>query len=349
MWRERLAAVALCVVLGGWLFGGRALAGGASGERLFHRRCATCHATAPLETGDPLVVLDQGGPDLSYAGSKFDAEWLEAWLQDPVPIRPAGFPPYRFTAPTPDGDRVLVDRIPAHPRLASRQASEVTRYLQTLGRPLDPVPEPPAEPPRRPQVHFERILPCAGCHQTAPGQGGLSGPELYTASRRLRAEWLAAYIADPTYWSPGWMPALPLRADQIQAVVTHIRDVGAAEPTQAPPAPAVAADGQARELPRDRAPRLYALLCSQCHGVRGDGRGIDAPHLFIEPRDHTSRAAMGPLGDEHLRRVITHGGTAVGKSAQMPAWGGILSEDDVDLLVGYLHTLWEEPTVSEAP
>ena len=63
---------------------------------------------------------------------------------------------------------------------------------------------------------------------------------------------------------------------------------------------------------------LYQTYCVQCHGVNGDGKGINAPHLSVQPRNHTDRSEMSARTDEDLFKAIKDGGQAVNKSVLMP-------------------------------
>jgi mono/diheme cytochrome c family protein len=85
----------------------------------------------------------------------------------------------------------------------------------------------------------------------------------------------------------------------------------------------------------------YRLYCSQCHGTKANGRGINetAGGLAVSPRDHTDAEAMGKLSDHELRLAIAEGGDAVQKSELMPPWGQTLSAQQIDDLVRYLRTL----------
>lgn len=94
------------------------------------------------------------------------------------------------------------------------------------------------------------------------------------------------------------------------------------------------ADGDAR-----LGERLYRVYCTQCHGVAGDGKGINAAEMSIQPRDHTDTAEMSARTDESLFTAIKHGGKAVNKSVLMPAWEANLSDDEVNALVAYLREL----------
>ena len=60
------------------------------------------------------------GPELWYAGSKFQQPWLEQWLQDPKPIRPLK---YNSLSEENPGD---------HPKLAAGDAASITEYLMSL-------------------------------------------------------------------------------------------------------------------------------------------------------------------------------------------------------------------------
>lgn len=84
---------------------------------------------------------------------------------------------------------------------------------------------------------------------------------------------------------------------------------------------------------------VYRLYCSQCHGTRGTGAGINSASLTVQPRDHTSAADMGKLSDADLLKAIRDGGVAVGKSPQMPPFGGALADGEIKALVAYLREL----------
>ena len=77
---------------------------------------------------------------------------------------------------------------------------------------------------------------------------------------------------------------------------------------------------------------VYQQYCNLCHGP-------EAPPVEPKPADHKNCGYMTPLSDEHLYRTICGGGTAVGRSAAMPAWRDIVSPEDVRHLIGYLRQL----------
>lgn len=318
----------------------------AAGEAIARSRCSSCHALALVPAPDLAAIAEGGGPDLSFAGSKFRQEWLAAWLAAPRRIRPAGYLPFRYTVSTAQGDRVDASLLPDHPRLVPDEARAVAAYLGTLEREINPFPlASPGE--LRAEVHFDKILPCGGCHQARPGRGGVSGPELYSASRRLERHWATSFVADPLYWTRGPMPRVNVRSDQLAAVAEYLfaaeseeHDAALGAAALAGAAAAPAGGGQAAGArPNDRAATLYLMLCTQCHGITGDGRGINAPALFVAPRDHTSFADMSALTDERIFSAIKRGGPGVGKSALMPSWGAVLPDEDISALVVHLRRL----------
>lgn len=96
--------------------------------------------------------------------------------------------------------------------------------------------------------------------------------------------------------------------------------------------PVLAADADAGEI-------IYHNNCSQCHGLTGTGKGINAPHLEVAPRNHTDYDEMNARTDEELFKAIADGGQAVNKSVLMPNWGSSLSESQIHDVIAYLRAL----------
>lgn len=113
-------------------------------------------------------------------------------------------------------------------------------------------------------------------------------------------------------------------------------------PQAQPPAqPTAAVPAQPPGLSRveETGKRLYVAICAYCHGVNGDGFGLNAPNLAVPPRDHTDASYMASRTDEQLFAVIKYGGGAQGRSNLMPPWGGRLSDREITALVAYVRTL----------
>jgi mono/diheme cytochrome c family protein len=87
----------------------------------------------------------------------------------------------------------------------------------------------------------------------------------------------------------------------------------------------------------DHVVNVYNTYCVQCHGVKRNGTGINVPALSVKPRDHTDAKGMADLPDTEIFTAIKEGGLAVNKSALMPAWGSVLTDEEVTGLVHYLR------------
>ena len=89
----------------------------------------------------------------------------------------------------------------------------------------------------------------------------------------------------------------------------------------------------------EKATDNYKLFCVQCHGTAGTGKGINAPYLAVAPRNHTSAKDMSSLTDDSVFKAIKEGGVAVGKSTQMPPFGGILTDAEIKDIVKHLRSM----------
>lgn len=87
----------------------------------------------------------------------------------------------------------------------------------------------------------------------------------------------------------------------------------------------------------------YQELCAACHGASGKGDGPAAAGLPTKPRNHTDAAYMNKLKDQQVFDFIKKGGQAMGKSPLMPAWGGQLSDKEIQDLVVFIRTLARKP------
>ena len=84
---------------------------------------------------------------------------------------------------------------------------------------------------------------------------------------------------------------------------------------------------------------VYKHYCTQCHGLKGDGKGPNAAQLSVAPRNHTDAKEMGKVSDKDIFTAIEEGGSAVGKSSAMPSWEKTLTKDEANELVKHLRKL----------
>jgi mono/diheme cytochrome c family protein len=72
---------------------------------------------------------------------------------------------------------------------------------------------------------------------------------------------------------------------------------------------------------------VFMQRCFQCHSVQENEKRV-GPSLFHElQKPHSKRT------DAEVREIVHSG------KNKMPAWKGILSEDDINNVIAYLHTL----------
>ncbi len=156
-----------------------------------------------------------------------------------------------------------------------------------------------------------------------------------------------------------WASAMPvwhemLEEEEVWKIITFLYDYTGHEPRswklEEAGVPATAEAGEdavQAEQGADRAAveRLYLTRCAQCHGEEGAGDGPAADFLYPRPRDFTlgvfkyktSHADSEFPYDRDLRKTIREGlpGTS------MPAWGEILTEPQIDSLIGLIREFGE--------
>ena len=92
-------------------------------------------------------------------------------------------------------------------------------------------------------------------------------------------------------------------------------------------------------MAKETAQDNYKTYCVQCHGLAGNGKGINIRDMSVQPRDHTDAKAMSARSDDTLFKVIKEGGLSIDKSVLMPPWGDTLSDDEIRDMAQYLRTL----------
>ena len=191
----------------------------AAGAKVFTaKKCNECHYTkGPAREKTIADQEAKKGPELWYAGSKFQKKWLGAWLKDPKVIRSLK---YNSLTEKNAGD---------HPKLAGGDAANVTDFLMSLTS--KEVKAGKVKPKKNPKgrLVFTKKMPCSGCHQYPARKGkyggGLSGPTLVGASKRLNPDWILAYLKNPSVFKP--VKAMPtfaglMRAKDMLNVARHV-------------------------------------------------------------------------------------------------------------------------------
>ena len=190
----------------------------AVGKTMFESKgCLNCHYTdGPAREKTIADQLAKKGPELWYAGSKFQQHWLETWLQDPKPIR---LLKYNSLTEDNQGD---------HPKLSADESTAVTEFLMSLTS--SEVEAGVIKPKKNPKgrLIFKKKMPCGGCHQFPDRKkiiGGRTGPSLVGASKRLNPDWIFAYLKKTKVFKPvRMMPIFAgiLSEKDMKSVSAHI-------------------------------------------------------------------------------------------------------------------------------
>lgn len=196
-------------------------------------RCGGCHqlAAPDIETLGIVERLERKAPPLWYAGNKYREGWLARWLQEPVTVLPAGYFPNAAIRNTPEGDVLDPERLHRHEPLPAAEAEAVAAELMAL-KPHDALMAAASYTPgtlalRMGTMDFRKFKGCQSCHQDAAGEGGLSGPELYTAWQRLQPEYITSFIADPKAWDANTiMPRMDMNEAAVGKLVDYLRLIG---------------------------------------------------------------------------------------------------------------------------
>lgn len=174
------------------------------GKTLLQERCASCHDLTGPAAKNLTELKARKGPDLFYAGNKYRAEWVSRWLQKPKRIRPAGAFYLNHIKTGPKQDEIDTTGLKPHLALNAKDAATAAKALMDLKphekllqtKPFVPGPSPMGE------ISFDKFYGCIACHEIEPDFGGKSGPQVYTAGRRLTPEFMASFIRNPQTWNP---------------------------------------------------------------------------------------------------------------------------------------------------
>lgn len=208
----------------------------AGGADIIKSQCISCHATVKPANLGLDHIWERGGPDLYYAGSKFNQPWLVKWLQNPTRIRPAGeFYTKHVKANGDEVDVIDTSTMKEHVKLSKEDAEAVAEALMALTAPEGMIEKGAYKEGKvnktMAAMFFNKLRGCAACHSAKEGTGGLSGPELYTAAERLQADYIYSYIKQPQKIDPRvWMPQLDIAEPDLQRLTGYILQL---EPTGA--------------------------------------------------------------------------------------------------------------------
>ncbi|NUN14091.1 MAG: cytochrome c [Myxococcales bacterium] len=102
------------------------------------------------------------------------------------------------------------------------------------------------------------------------------------------------------------------------------------------------AAGQPSAAAIAEAKSIFENRCVACHGAKGAGDGPTSASLNPKPRALNSAEWQKSVTDDHIRKIIVGGGTAVGLNAIMPPNADLTSKPEVvEALKNYVRGLNE--------
>ncbi len=296
-----------------------------STSALERAQCAACHQGEKT----PERYLN-----LSRMWGYLSPSWTASFLSDPIPVRRTGVVPG-------DGRRHLDQS------LSADEVSQVMKALKRLHRGKTSMSRPSRLPADR-EAAVKRLISgrygCTGCHEL-DGQGGRIGPSFDRIGGRLRAEGIRKVLITPTHYNeqsimPKWQFSHARgNLDELVSFLAHRKpnDDGPANryvPWAQLPMPAAT---QQPSLDQGRA--LYDSHCAACHGEDGKGNGYNAPFLTAVPMVHWQQSQLAQSTDERLLMGLSLGGWVLGKSGQMPGFGGLLTPEELRAVVSHFRVL----------
>lgn len=187
-------------------------------------KCGSCHKMEGPAVTTIAELMKRKAPDLFYAGSKFNRDWLVGYLQSPTTIRPGGVV-YRNNIKT-EGDQDVVGHVDkCASKLSAGDAGAVADYLMTLkdASMKAGVFKPGKVKKARARSMMFKKEACNACHTFKKKGGGLSCPTMDGIGSRLNPDWMYSFIKNPKHWDPKiWMAVRDFDDATLQLMVNFL-------------------------------------------------------------------------------------------------------------------------------
>lgn len=296
------------------------------GKKIFVAlNCAGCHQA---ET----VARKNAAPDLMITGSRVKQKWLNHYLKESLPLRRAGYHPG-------DGSRM------PYFNLSDEEANQISNYLMQQKRSLPKADIYKTLSPsqiRKGRFLLSNKLSCLGCHQFH-GEGGIIGPDLEKAARRLQPDYIDVMISNPRLLAGhSVMPQIQLPAKDRKLLISLllIENKPGIRDFYLPLTKLLSTK------PGDtQGAKQYAYYCAPCHGNSGKADGFNASFLPQKPTSFENKEYMSSRNDGTLYDGIYAGGYILNKHHFMPPWRTLFSDEEIRDLVAFIRKLCdcEEP------
>ena len=134
-------------------------------------------------------------------------------------------------------DSVDWDALANHVALTPEESEQVAATLMTLVAYKEKVKknaltEEPADTFMG-EMNFDKFSGCLACHETEPGYGGVTGPEVYTVAKRLKPDFIYSYLKSPQSFDPKtFMPDKELGENFLQILTKYMLSLEAPLPDE---------------------------------------------------------------------------------------------------------------------
>jgi len=90
--------------------------------------------------------------------------------------------------------------------------------------------------------------------------------------------------------------------------------------------------------------QINQQYCSRCHDPESTPERVsNMDNLATKPHAFTDGETLNKVSDADLTAIISHGGAALNKSAEMPPYGYTLSKTDIQALLSYIRAVADPP------
>jgi mono/diheme cytochrome c family protein len=90
--------------------------------------------------------------------------------------------------------------------------------------------------------------------------------------------------------------------------------------------------------------QINQQYCSRCHDPESTPERVsNMDNLATKPHAFTDGETLNKISDADLTAIISHGGAALNKSAEMPPYGYTLSKTDIQALLSYIRAVADPP------
>ncbi len=89
---------------------------------------------------------------------------------------------------------------------------------------------------------------------------------------------------------------------------------------------------------------LNEQYCARCHNSESTAARVsNFDNLTTKPHQFSEGDTLNKMSDDNLTAIISHGGPALNKSAEMPPFGYTLGKSDIQALISYIRVVSDPP------